>query len=125
MSRIEQLSPHFRVAEFASRGTRPPAAYVHWAQRLCVQYLEPLRAEFGPVTVFSGYRSAAHNHDVGGAPNSYHQSIPGRRGAAADVGCRRGTPHDWYRFLDGLGIPGLGIYPGHVHADNRPGRARW
>lgn len=122
---MTQLSPHFTVAELLSRGTRPPDGWLYWASKLCFTYLEPLRAEYGPVTIASGFRSIRHNTDVGGAPASYHTRIAGRRGAAVDLTCKRGRPTDWYRFLDGLDIPGLGIYPGHVHADNRAGRSRW
>lgn len=88
-------------------------------------YLEPLRSAYGPVTVTSGHRSDQHNAQVGGAPASFHRSIPGRRGAAADVTCARGDPRDWYRFLERLGPGGLGLYSSWVHVDTRDGMARW
>lgn len=125
MGRV-RLSPHFDSDEFATDGRRrPPDRFLRWARRLCTLYLEPLRSEFGAVTVHSGSRSGAHNAEVGGAPSSMHVSLPGRRGAAADVSCARGTPREWYRFLDRLGAPGLGLYADHVHVDNREGHARW
>jgi zinc D-Ala-D-Ala carboxypeptidase len=121
-----RLTAHFASREFASHDGAPtPARYLTWARQLCAMYLEPLRTEFGPVVVISGHRSVAHNRAVGGAPRSYHLSIKGRRGAAADIRCSRGTADDWADFLDRRGIPGLGRYDGHVHADNRAGRARW
>lgn len=120
-----KLSPHFDSGEFACGQVAAPQGYLIWARKLCVDYLEPLRAEFGPVTVLSGFRTDQHNADVGGAPASMHMRRAGRRGAAADVHPARGTPAQWYRFLDALGVPGLGAYPTHVHADNRAGRARW
>ena len=52
-------------------------------------------------------------------------NLPGLKGAAADVRCARGTPRQWYAFLDRLDPGGLGLYVGHVHVDNRSGRARW
>jgi len=120
-----RLSPHFDSREFAQGGTAAPSGYLLWARKLCVTYLEPLRAEFGPVTVISGFRTVSHNAQVGGAPASMHLRRAGRRGAAADITCARGTPAEWYRFLDARGVPGLGAYSTHVHADNRAGRARW
>jgi uncharacterized protein YcbK (DUF882 family) len=121
-----RLSPHFLAAEFAGHdGTPAPPGYLRWARRLCHQFLEPLRSEFGPVTITSGWRSATRNSQVGGAPSSWHLWIPGRAGAAADLICARGTPREWHEALDELGVPGLGFYGDHVHADNRRGRARW
>lgn len=121
-----RLSDHFVSAEFACRdGSSAPDRYLRWARVLCTRYLEPLRSEFGPVTILSGFRTATHNAQVGGAPQSYHRSFKGRRGAAADLRCAKGTPEQWYAFLDELGIPGLGRTDGGVHADNRRDHARW
>lgn len=121
-----RLSAHFDSAEFASHdGARTPARQLLWLTELCRDYLEPLRREFGPVTITSGFRSASHNRAVGGAPLSYHTRRPGRPGAAADVQCKRGTPREWFDFLDRCHAPGLGLYPTWVHVDNREGRARW
>lgn len=121
-----RLTAHFDSDEFRTRdGSPTPARQLHWLRKLCQDYLEPLREEFGPVTITSGFRSVRDNSRVRGAPSSYHTRIPHRRGAAADVICRRGTPAEWYRFLDRLGAPGLGLYPSWVHVDNRAGRARW
>jgi uncharacterized protein YcbK (DUF882 family) len=92
---------------------------------LCRKHLEPLRREFGPVTIFSGHRSARHNDNVGGAPRSYHLAIRGRPGAAADVACATGSPYDWYRWLNPRVAGGLGRYSSFVHVDTRRGRARW
>lgn len=121
-----RVSPHFTEREFAEHtGTPAPAGYLMWVTKLCREYLEPLRREFGPITIVSGWRSTAYNQSVGGAPMSYHRRIEGRRGSAVDLRCSRGGPADWYRALDRMGIPGLGLYPTWVHADNRDGRARW
>jgi hypothetical protein len=120
-----RLSPHFTAREFSAHdGSPAPAGYLRWARRLCHQYLEPLRSEYGPVTITGGC-SATRNAQVGGAPSSWHLWIPGRAGAAADLVCARGTPREWHELLDELGVPGLGFYSDHVHADNRRGRARW
>lgn len=120
------LSPHFRVSEFAQHdGTPVPTRSLPRLRALCRHWLEPLRAEFGAVTVVSGYRDAHHNAAVGGAPHSQHVYGSFGPGVAADVVCARGTPRDWYELLDRLGAPALGLYASHVHVDNRAGRARW
>lgn len=77
--------------------------------------------------MFSGYRTPAHNGQVGGAPHSLHLGRVGAPPAvAADVGCRSGTPREWYQALDELHPGGLGLYATHVHVDNRTGLvARW
>lgn len=121
-----RLSPHFDLIEFAEPGGGlPPARSIPVLKRLCSVYLEPLRASYGPTTVVSGFRSPEHNRAVGGAPLSQHVYGQHGYGVAADVVCARGTPRDWYALLDGLGAGGLGLYPGHVHVDNRKRRARW
>jgi len=123
---VTRLTPHFDSSEFAQHdGVAAPAAYLAQMRRLCAEHLEPLRKKFGPVTITSGYRSASYNAGVGGAPQSFHRSIGGRAGAAADVHCRNGTPAQWYRFLDARGVDGLGQYASWVHVDNRGYRARW
>lgn len=121
-----QLSPHFEVREFLSPGRATiPAGYRAELRQLCLMYLEPLRERWGPVRIHSGFRTAMHNEQVGGAPLSRHLNLAGAAGAAADLSCRRGRPIDWYRTLDALHIGGLGLYVTHVHADTRRGRARW
>lgn len=79
-----KLSPHFELGEFLAKGdTPPPESVVATLTALCQHLLEPLRVHLGtPVVVVSGYRSAAWNQRVGGAPNSQHL-----RGEAADLHC--------------------------------------
>lgn len=48
--------------------------------QLCENVLQPLRNEFGPVNILSGYRCVALNKMVGGADNSQHT-----KGEAADI----------------------------------------
>lgn len=123
---MARLSPHFSTEEFDCHdGTPVPGHAYADLQALCRRFLEPLRSAYGPVTIISGYRTRKQNAAVGGAPQSFHMYRAARPGAAADLRCRRGTPADWYRELDRLGVPGLGKYSSHVHADNRSGRARW
>src|SRR5690242_701046 len=110
------LTPHFSIAEFACHdGTPVPARSLHRLRLLCRDYLEPLRAEFGPVHVNSGHRDRAYNARVGGAPRSQHVYGAFGPGVAADVHCERGSVAAWYDFLDRLGAGGLGRYPTWVH----------
>lgn len=94
-------------------------------RQLCAEALDPLRREFGLVIVTSGYRTHKTNVMVGGAAMSRHLYDTFPSTPAADVFCRRGTPEDWYRWLDARIDGGLGLYPGHIHVDLRRSRARW
>ena len=87
----QMLSPHFSLAEMSisATGTRkgldntPPADKIINLTRLCLELLEPIRGIVAkPITVTSGYRSAAVNAAVGGAIQSAHLS-----GFAADINC--------------------------------------
>lgn len=121
-----KLTEHFDSAEFACHdGTPVPGRALIPLTKLCLRYLEPLREKFGPVHVTSGHRPQAYNDAHGGAPRSQHVYGEHGYGVAADVRCERGTPADWYRYLDALGAGGVGLYASWVHVDNRPGRARW
>jgi uncharacterized protein YcbK (DUF882 family) len=123
---VTRLTEHFVTAEFRSHDGTPLRRHqIAQLRILCRTLLEPLRREFGAVHVVSGVRSPRRNEEVGGAPHSYHIVRKGRPAAAADVRCARGTPADWYAFLDKCGAGGLGLYRTHVHADTRDGRARW
>jgi len=86
---------------------------------LLIGYLEPLREQYGRVTVTSGCRCQAHNARVGGAPDSQHLYA-----RAADVVCETGEPEEWAKFLTDIGAPGVGVYETHVHVDTRSG-APW
>jgi hypothetical protein len=121
-----QMSPHFNVREFDCHdGRRVPTIAEPALRRLCLNYLEPVRTVFGPVKILSGYRPKDYNARIGGAKFSQHiyELTPGS--VASDFTCAHGSPAEWYRFLDNLGPGGLGRYPGFVHVDNRPGKARW
>lgn len=80
-------SPHFtrremRASETAARlmidNTPPPEAEKN-LERLCVDFLEPIRAAFGPIRVTSGYRCVDLNASIGGSLTSAHTD-----GRAAD-----------------------------------------
>lgn len=121
-----RLSAHFDTTEFRCRDGTPAPPHSHDDLRnLCRTFLEPLRARYGPVRVISGYRTPSWNRRVSGAPRSFHLYERDRAGAAADIVASSGTPRQWYAALERLNPGGLGLYSGHVHVDNRRGRARW
>lgn len=143
MTRL-RLSRHFTVEEFDSRdGARVPAVLVPGLRFLVAWWLQPMRNEFGPVRVASGYRSPRHNASVGGARASIHLGLtlmPSTkpaglyRAAASDVICARGNVASWVQWaerrraqnphLGGQGRGGIGRYPrlGFVHLDTGPRR---
>ena len=122
-----RLSRNFVLAEFSDdhEGKLPPRESIPYLRFLCEHYLQALRSEFGPVVISSGYRTERTNREVGGAPRSRHLYDVFHSTPAADVVARRGSPGEWYAFLDQLQPGGLGLYPGHIHIDNRNLRARW
>lgn len=152
MASRKRLSPHFTVEEFDCHdGTQVQPEWYDDIARLCEWILEPLRSEFGPVKVISGYRTASHNRHVGGAPHSVHlltTPLPGgerrprsseRRSpaplaAAADVIPSRGSAVAWATWARALraahahlgpqGRGGVGLYvsQGFVHLDTGPAR---
>jgi uncharacterized protein YcbK (DUF882 family) len=127
-----QLTPNFHLREFRCKDaarTPVPKASRPALKRLCKEILEPLRAEFGPATVMSGYRTRAYNDTLNGAAeHSYHiyNEHPGH--AASDVIFVRGNPVIWFAFASRLNpFGGVGRYvrSGFIHVDNRGYRARW
>ncbi len=78
-----QLSANFLVREFASQD----GADTVLIDLDLVKQLQSIRDKLGvPITVTSGYRTAAHNASVGGEPGSLHTL-----GRAADIIARGKT----------------------------------
>lgn len=120
-----QLSPSFKVREFACKGSDA----IRLDDELVV-LLQCIREHFGkPVHITSGYRTAAHNRSVGGA--AYSQHLYGR---AADIRVQ-GIPVEQLAAYAETCLPGtggIGRYPpragravGWVHVDTRPAKSRW
>ena len=129
---LDQISPHFRLAEFhCSDGTPVPSKAHAALQDLCVRYLEPMREKFGKAQILSGYRTKAYNIRIGGAAKSQHIYDQHPESVAADVRFEKGTPQQWYDFADQLtkrnrhGGVGKYVDSAFVHLDNRAGQARW
>lgn len=100
----QKLSPHFSLAELTTSAmavrkgldNTPSAEKISNLTRLCTELLEPIRSITNlPITVTSGYRSAAVNAAVGGAVQSAHLS-----GFAADINCfSYGTSREFATLL--------------------------
>jgi hypothetical protein len=67
------LSPHFMRSEFELDGPMPDEVVDSYT-RLCTDILEPVRAQFGPIVITSGYRPPAANAAAHGQPNSEHMA---------------------------------------------------
>ena len=123
-----QLSPSFKVREFACKGSD-----VVLLDDELVVLLQCIREHFGkPVYITSGYRTAAHNAAVGGSKSSQHLL-----GRAADFHVE-GVPVAAVAAYAETLLPsrgGIGRYPkdaahpkrstGWVHIDTRAGKSRW
>ena len=121
-----QLSPAFKVREFRCRD----GSDVVMIDESLVVLLQCIREHFGkPITITSGYRTAAHNAAVGGAKSSQHLL-----GRAADIRVQ-GIPVEQLAAYAETCLPGtggIGRYPpragravGWVHVDTRPAKSRW
>ncbi len=83
-----RLTEHFSLSEFTRSATAdrhgidntPDTWQVTNIRNLCREILEPLRRQFGPIHISSGFRTERLNELVGGVGNSQHM-----RGEAADI----------------------------------------
>jgi len=131
----QRLSKHFVVEEFDCHdGTKVMKRDYDGLKLLCKVYLEPMRAKYGPLTILSGYRTAAYNRKIGGASQSYHvYTIHDGNDQACDIKCAKGNPTQWRSTLNWLrnhkmsGKGGLGLYvrSGFCHIDLRDYAANW
>lgn len=86
--KTQQLSEHFSLHELVSSATAdkyhinnmPYGATMRNLRILCQEVLEPLRREFGPIFINSGYRCPLLNQLLHGVGNSQHLY-----GQAADI----------------------------------------
>jgi len=85
-----KLSDNFTLAEMVRSQTArrlnidntPNEHQIEFMRELCVNVLQPIRDEFGPVRVTSGLRVPELNRAIGGSSSSQHCAL---NGAAADI----------------------------------------
>jgi len=112
--------PNFKPEEIACRGSGELLV-----DEAALDKLQALRAAWGrPLTVNSGYRSAAHNRKVGGSPKSQHLE-----GKAFDLAltattraARDAEREALIRLAKAAGFTGIGRYDGFAHVDTGPKR---
>ena len=121
-----KLSPSFTVRELRCRDGTDTIMI----DESLVVLLQCIREHFGkPITITSGYRTAAHNAKVGGSKSSQHLL-----GRAADIQVAGVSPDAVAAYAESL-MPtwgGVGRYPvkagrakGWVHVDTRANKSRW
>ncbi|WP_428957275.1 D-Ala-D-Ala carboxypeptidase family metallohydrolase [Streptomyces sp. cg35] len=122
---------HFNWSEFTDRssgtfsGGKVSAAATKENARRAMYKLEALRKKLGntAITVNSGFRSIAHNAEIGGASDSMHLY-----GTAADLTVPGVSNRTVYQKAETCGFSGLERYTvDHQHVDSRAdlGRAWW
>lgn len=122
-----QLTKNFHLSEFNCRdGRKVPQKYMKNVQTLA-ENLQVLRDEINePIHINSCYRPPDYNKKIGGAPSSQHLTA-----SAADITTKKYSPRQLAAIIERLikagkmKQGGLGIYPGFVHYDIRPRKARW
>jgi len=85
---VSNLSKNFTMEELTKTDVRPmldeniasAEKYRSSLEKLCNDLLEPIRKQFGPIMVNSGYRMSKLNKKIGGSPTSQHVF-----GQAADI----------------------------------------
>lgn len=116
----KQLSPHFKVREFACRDGSDTV----FVSDDLVMLLERVRAHFGkPVHINSGYRTDAYNAATKDAA-AYSQH---KYGLAADITIQGVTPSQIAAYAETL-LPntgGIGTYKSFTHVDVRKAKSRW
>lgn len=95
------LSPNFTIRELtvtkSSADNTPTPEHIANLTALCIAVLEPLRAHYGaPVSIHSGYRSAAVNAATAGSSKT-SQHLEGRAADIHVVGVDCGTVARWIR----------------------------
>lgn len=122
-----QLSTNFNSYEFRCGLGRPCSCATTLIDTKLVEILQKVRDHWSghKVTITSGYRCPSYNRSIGGATGSYHS-----RGMAADIVVDGVAPREVAKYLESIGILGIGLYEtqedGHfVHVDTRTYKSFW
>lgn len=117
----KQLTPNFKVKEFACKDGSDPV-FIHPSVPM---WCQAVRDTFGyAFRPNSAYRTVSYNAGIKDAsPKSKHCL-----GLAVDIPAKDGTtPQQLYDFFEDLlgDTGGLGLYSWGVHVDPRPVKSRW
>lgn len=119
-----KLSANFMLHEFACKDNGVSKTVL--VDDELIQRLEKLRAKVGkPININSGYRTQAHDKNVGGSGRGMHT-----RGMAADIWVEGLTCVQLGMAAKEIGFRGIGMYhrkPSEqvVHVDTRPSPCKW
>ena len=119
-----KLSTNFKVSEFLCHGSG--CCTDGKVDEKLVQILQQIRDHFGkPVHISSAYRCETWNKAVGGVSRSYHCY-----GQAADIKVEDTAPAEVAKYVESLGVLGIGLYEtdadGYfVHIDTRTSKSFW
>lgn len=105
---------NFNLSEFDSRDEEGSGRYMDESFLLMIDDARDYANR--PFVITSGYRTEAHNREVGGSPTSSHLF-----GYAADISCADSESR--IRMVYGLmkaGFRRIGIASNFIHVDNDP-----
>lgn len=118
--RLIQLTPSFKLAEFLTANAPVPPEWILNNLYRLASRLQVVRDLLGrPIIINSGYRTAAHNEAVGGAPGSKHLT-----GEAADIVVKGMSAREVQAFLKNWS-GGMGRSAHYTHLDIRSKMERW
>ena len=113
---------HFKYKEFDSPDA--PGSGVQYMDKHFLRTLDNCRDAAGvPFTITSGYRTEAHNAEVGGSPTSSHMS-----GVAVDIACTDSVARGRIvkaAIISGFGRIGVAKTFLHIDLDGAKPDAMW
>lgn len=116
---VLQLSKNFKSVEFDCHGKG--CCNETEVDSKLVDILQKVRDHFEKaVTINSGFRCQARNKAAGGASKSKHLN-----GSAADIVVSGVEPKEVAKYLESIGVLGIGLYPWGCHIDTRTQKSFW
>lgn len=116
----KQITPHFKVREFACSDGSDPV----FISTTLVELLENIRVHFGAaVHIHSGYRTVSFNSSLKDSSKKSQHMF----GLAADLHVDGHTHQEIYNYACQLlgDHGGVGLYSWGVHIDVRAAKSRW